>query len=85
MEQMATTIREGIMNESVQGSGGEKEACKDHEKTAPKAEKATWGCPKCGAKMVLRNRRTVPSGAVATIRSVVQPQTTTAEKPVFKK
>ena len=62
MEQMATTIRESIAqvgSVSVQGSG-EKKPVKATKKTAPKAGKGDVKCPKCGAKMVLRNGKNEP-------------------------
>ena len=62
MEQMATTIRESIAQAgsvSVQGSG-EKKPVKATKKTASKAGKGDVKCPKCGAKMVLRDGKNGP-------------------------
>ena len=87
MEQMATTIRESIAQAgsvSVQGSG-EKKPVKATKKTAPKAGKGDVKCPKCGAKMVLRNGKNGPfwgCGNYPTCRTTADDD---GGKPVFKK
>ena len=87
MEQMATTIRESIAQAgsvSVQGSG-EKKPVKATKKTAPKAGKGDVKCPKCGAKMVLRNGKNGPfwgCGNYPTCRATADDD---GGKPVFKK
>ena len=87
MEQMATTIRESIAQAgsvSVQGSG-EKRPVKTTKKTAPKAGKGDVKCPKCGAKMVLRNGKNGPFWGCSNYPTCRATADDDGGKPVFKK
>ena len=87
MERMATTIRESIAQAgsvSVQGSG-EKKPVKTTKKTAPKAGKGDVKCPKCGAKMVLRNGKNGPFWGCSNYPTCRATADDDGGKPVFKK